>query len=367
METAKEAPPPTPVSQLPNPAGAAWEPVALGFDHPLGLIQAGDERLFLLEQPGTVRVIEGGDVLPTPFLDIRDRVESGGLEQGLLGMAFHPDHAASGAFYIYYTGQGGEVRIARYQVSEDPNRADPGSERILLRITEPYANHNGGEIAFGPDGYLYAGVGDGGSGGDPRGNGQNPHTLLGSILRLDVDSGDPYTIPPGNPFVDGGGAPEVWAYGLRNPWRFTFDSATGDLYIADVGQDRWEEVDFLPAGAPGGANFGWNIREGLHPYEGDGGQGLVNPVAEYSHDYGCSITGGVVVRDPALPDWDGVYLYGDYCSGIIWGLVRDAAGEWITASMFESGFHITSFGEDRGGGVYVIDRSGGLYRLTAAP
>lgn len=366
-ETPAEVAPPRSVSELPDPAGAAWAPVAAGFDRPLGLAEAGDERLFLLEQPGTVRIIQGGEVLPSPFLDIRDLVVDGGLEQGLLGLAFHPDYETNGVFFVYYTGDGGGVRIARYHVSEDPNRADPDSGVILLRITEPYTNHNGGEVALGPDGYLYAGVGDGGSAGDPQGNGQNPGTLLGSILRIDVDSGDPYAVPADNPFVDGGGRPEVWAYGLRNPWRFTFDGATGDLYIADVGQNRWEEVDFLAAGAPGGANFGWNIREGLHPFEDDGQQGMIDPVAEYSHDDGCSITGGIVVHDDALPDWNGVYLYGDYCSGTIWGLVRKATGEWVTAVLFDSGFRISSFGQDSAGRVYVVDLSGGLYRLTAAP
>ncbi len=363
-----EATAPASVVELPDPAGVTWAPVAAGFDNPLGLAGMGDARLFLLEQPGVVRVIQGGEVISAPFLDIRDRVEDGGLEQGLLGMAFHPDYVANGAFYVYYTGQGGEVRIAGYQVSaDDPNRADPGSERILLRISEPYANHNGGEIAFGPDGYLYAGVGDGGSAGDPQGNGQNPGTLLGSILRIAVNSGEPYAVPSDNPFVNGGGRPEVWAYGLRNPWRFSFDTATGDLYIGDVGQDRWEEVDFVPAGTPGGTNFGWNIREGLHAFKGDGRQGLVDPVAEYSHDSGCSITGGVVARDPDLPDWNGVYLYGDYCSGFIWGLVRDASGDWVSSILFETGFRISSFGKDSAGRVYVLDLNGGLYRLTAAP
>jgi glucose/arabinose dehydrogenase len=365
--TAEATAPPS-VLELPDPAGVTWTPVAEGFVNPLGLVGMGDERLFLLEQPGVVRIIQGDEVLDPSFLDIRDRVDDGGLEQGLLGMAFDPDYAANGAFYLYYTGQGGEVRIASYQVSaDDPNRADPGSERILLRISEPYANHNGGELTFGPDGYLYAGVGDGGSAGDPQGNGQNPGTLLGSILRLAVNSGDPYTIPPDNPFGNGGGRPEVWAYGLRNPWRFSFDPASGDLYIGDVGQDRWEEVDFLPAGTPGGTNFGWNVREGLHPYTGDGRQGLVDPVAEYSHDSGCSITGGVVARDPDLPDWNGVYLYGDYCSGLIWGLVRNASGDWMNSILFETGFRVSSFGRDSAGSVYVLDLNGGLYRLAAVP
>jgi glucose/arabinose dehydrogenase len=357
---------PASVSELPDPLGYEWVPFVGGFRQPLGLAHAQDARLFVLEQPGVIRVIRDEEELPEPFLDIRDRVEDGAFEQGLLGMDFHPHYATNGFFYLYYTGGRGAVFISRFQVSEHPSLADPGSEVVLLQIPEPYGNHNGGQIRFGPDGFLYAGVGDGGSGGDPQGNGQNPETLLGSILRLDVNSGDPYAIPADNPFSAGGGRPEVWAYGLRNPWRFSFDPASGDLYIADVGQKAWEEVDFLPAGAPGGANFGWNLREGAHPFEGGGGEGLIDPVAEYRNGGGnCSVTGGVVVRHESLPDWNGVYLYGDYCSGTIWGLVRDGAGNWVSEPLFETPFRISSFGTDESGRVYVVDHNGGVYRLTS--
>jgi glucose/arabinose dehydrogenase len=361
----EEARPPS-VSELPEVGAYAWRPFAGGFQQPLGLAHTEDDRLFLLEQRGVIQVIQEGEVAQEPFMDMRDRVEDGAFEQGLLGMDFHPDYRGNGLFYLYYTGGRGTVYISRFQVSGDPNRGDPSSEVVLLQIPEPYANHNGGQIRFGPDGYLYAGVGDGGSGGDPQGNGQNPETLLGSILRLDVDSGDPYGIPPDNPFVEGGGQPEVWAYGLRNPWRFSFDARGGDLYIGDVGQNQWEEIDFLPAGAPGGANFGWNLREGTHPFEGGGGEGQIDPVAQYRNaGEHCSVTGGVVVRDASLPEWNGVYLYGDYCSGTIWGLVRDAAGNWVSEPLFETAFRISSFGADRDGRVYVVDHSGGLYRLEA--
>ncbi len=259
----------------------------------------------------------------------------------------------------------GDTVIARYLASGD--RADPASEVILLRIPQPFANHNGGALAFGPDGYLYIGTGDGGSGGDPQGNGQSVNTLLGKILRLDVDGGEPYAVPADNPFAgSGGGAPEIWAYGLRNPWRIAFDGPTGDLYIGDVGQNRWEEIDVVPAGAPGGANFGWNVREGLHAYAGDSSAGLVDPAAEYSHDLGCSVTGGVVVRDPALPAWDGTYLYGDYCSGRVWGLRRSADGAWLNGPLFETGVSISSFGEGSDGRVYLLDYAGTIYRLAAA-
>ncbi len=210
--------------------------------------------MFVLEQPGRIRLVKAGQISPVPFLDISDKVGSRGSEQGLLGLAFHPDFAHTPYFYVNYTDIDGNTVIARFQARGD--QADPGSEKILLHINQPFPNHNGGVLVFGPDGYLYAGLGDGGSEGDPLGNGQNTGVLLGKLLRIDVDKGDPYSIPPGNPFASAGGRPEIWAYGLRNPWRISFDRATGDLYIADVGQDMWEEVDYLPAGSPGGANFG---------------------------------------------------------------------------------------------------------------
>ena len=359
---------PEEISALPDPSGYTWQLVADGLDRPVGLFNAGDGsgRLFVLEQAGTIRVIKDGEVLPTPFLNIVDEVGSGGSEQGLLGLAFHPSYTENGYFYVNYTDRNGNTVIARFSVSDDPDQADPASETQLLGLEQPFANHNGGMLAFGPDGYLYLGLGDGGSGGDPFGNAQSLDTLLGKILRIDVNAGEPYGIPPDNPFANGGGRPEIWAYGLRNPWRFSFDRLTDDLYIGDVGQSQWEEIDFLPAGSPGGDNFGWNYREGLHPYEGTppAGLNLIDPVAEYDHSQGCSVTGGYVYREQDLPDWNGVYLYGDYCSGLVWGLLHLPDGSWQNARLFESDARITSFGQDETGEIYLVDHQGGIYRLA---
>ena len=354
---------------LPEAAAYTWQEVMSGLASPVGLAQAGDGsgRLFILEQSGVILVWQNGSILPQPFLDIRQRVGSDGSERGLLGLAFHPQYAQNGYFYINYTDLSGNTVIARYQVSsDDPNRAQADSEIRLLQVTQPFANHNGGEVTFGPDGFLYLGLGDGGSGGDPYGNGQSLGTLLGKILRLDVNNGDPYSIPASNPFANGGGLPEIWAYGLRNPWRFSFDRLTGDLYIGDVGQNSWEEIDFLPAGSPGGTNFGWNIMEGFHPYQGSAPAGgdLTPPVVEYGHDMGCSVTGGVVYRGERLPGWQGVYLFGDYCSGNVWGLLRDPQGNWQSRLLFETPARITSFGEDESGEVYMVDYGGRVYTLA---
>jgi glucose/arabinose dehydrogenase len=261
--------------------------------------------------------------------------------------------------------------IARFQVSADNlNRADPAGEKQLMTIPQPYANHNGGAVVFGPDGFLYLALGDGGAAGDPHNNGQNTASLLGKLLRIDVDGGEPYAIPADNPFVNGGGAPEVWAYGLRNPWRITFDRLNGDLFIADVGQNQWEEINHLPPNAPGGANFGWNFFEGSHAYQGQlpAGETVVAPAVEYSHaEGGCSVTGGVVVRDVNLPDWQGVYLYGDYCTGNVWGLIPDGRGGWSSGLLYQNIGRITSFGEDEAGQVYLLDRMGVVYRLAPQP
>jgi len=350
---------------LPDPAAYQWKLVTQGLEKPVGLVHAGDGsgRLFVIEQRGAIRIIQNGELLPTPFLDIRDRVGSEGGEQGLLGLAFHPNYVQNGYFFVNYTDRRGDTVVARYRVSADPNLADPASEQVVLTLAQPYGNHNGGHLLFGPDSYLYIGTGDGGLFGDPHGNAQNLDSLLGKMLRLDVDE-LPYRIPPDNPFGD-----EIWAYGLRNPWRYSFDRLTGDLYLADVGQNQWEEIDFLEAGAPAGVNFGWDFWEGSHPYEGTPPEGFpMNfPVAEYDHSQGCSVTGGVVYRG-ALPDWQGVYLYGDYCSGRIWGLLRTAEGEWLNEPLFESGFNIATFGEDENGEVYLTHHGeGSVYRLTARP
>ncbi|HEY3345939.1 MAG TPA: PQQ-dependent sugar dehydrogenase, partial [Anaerolineaceae bacterium] len=362
---------PTPVSvrQLPDPGTAQWNQVAAGLAGPVGIANAGDGsgRLFILLRSGTIQVLKAGQVLNTPFLDITNRVNSSGSEQGLLGIAFHPQYQQNGFFYINYTDLNGDTVIARYHVSGSADQADPSSEQVVLRVQQPYPNHNGGSLVFGPDGYLYLGLGDGGSQGDPQNNGQSTQTLLGKLLRIDVDHGSPYTIPADNPFAKGGGRPEIWAYGLRNPWRFSFDALTHDLYIGDVGQDTYEEIDFLPAGAPGGTNFGWRFREGMHPYNGQPPAGVIltDPVFEYTHAQGgCSITGGFVYRGQALLAWQGVYLFGDYCSGLVWGLVRQADGVWNGQVLFQTGSAITSFGVDEQDEIYLADQRGGIYQLA---
>jgi glucose/arabinose dehydrogenase len=335
-----------------------------GFSRPVHLTHAGDGsgRVFVVEQRGRVRLIEDGGVANEPFLDITDRVRCCG-EQGLLSVAFPPGFAAKRYFYVNYTDSGGDTVVSRFSVSGDPNRADPESEEILLTVEQPRSNHNGGQIAFGPDGYLYIGMGDGGGAGDPDDAGQDPLVLLGKMLRIDVESGEvPYGIPDTNPFAfDDAHQPEIWASGLRNPWRFAFDPTEGHLYIADVGQNAWEEVNFQPASSPGGENYGWRIMEGsqcFNPPQCDS-TGLVLPVAEYGHgSAGCSITGGHVYRGTRWPRLDGVYLYGDYCSGRIWGL-RPSSGSWETQLLAASGLTISSFGRDELGTLYVLDLTAG--------
>ncbi len=268
---------PTPVPTIspflngfPDTAAYAWTPVVSGLDLPVDIQNAGDGtgRLFIVQKRGSILILQNGQLLPQPFLDITSEVDSNGTEQGLLGLAFHPNYSKNGSFFVTYIDRNGNSVVARFHVSaNDPNAADPASEVDIYHINQPYPNHNGGGMAFGADGYLYIGSGDGGSEGDPNRTGQNLQTPLGKILRINVDSGEPATIPPDNPFIGKGGLPEIWAYGLRNPWRFSFDPLTGNLYIGDVGQDAWEEVDFVPAGTPGGMNFGWSYYEGMHPYQ----------------------------------------------------------------------------------------------------
>jgi glucose/arabinose dehydrogenase len=370
--TASEAPTaaPTPaarVASFPEASSAAWSLVIEGFNRPLDLQATPDGRLFVVEQAGRIWEVNDGQRLDPPFFDIRSQVGSNGNEQGLLGLALDPRFAETGRFFVNYTDLGGDTVVSGFRTSPDSGRADPASEFVLLRIEQPYANHNGGGLAFGPDGYLYIGTGDGGSGGDPLGNGQSLNTLLGKLLRLDVEGAEPYAVPSDNPIAASEESfSEIWAYGLRNPWRFTFDPATGDLYIGDVGQGSWEEINFQAAGSAGGENYGWSIREGLHPYSGDPVAGMVDPIAEYGHDQGCSVTGGVVVRDPALPAWNGVYLYGDYCSGRVWGLLPGATAGWQTQRLFDTDFNVTAFGQDASGAAYLLDQRGGVYRLTAS-
>jgi glucose/arabinose dehydrogenase len=357
---------PAPTTDL-SALNLALQRVASGFRQPVFATHAGDGsgRIFVVEKAGRIVALAADGSEPQTFLDISTRVGSSSSEQGLLGLAFEPDFAATGRLFVYYTDTDGDTVIARFAANADRTAADPASEVILLTAAQPAANHNGGIIAFGPDGYLYAGLGDGGAANDRFGHGQNLETILGAVIRIDV-SGDGAVAPADNPFVGQEGArPEIWAYGLRNPWRFSFDRLTGELWIADVGQNQWEEVNVQPAGSPGGENYGWPIMEGTHCFQADTCQqdGLILPVAEYSHDQGCSVTGGYVYRGAAQPALQGIYFYGDYCSGRIWGLAR-VDGQWQTVELLSSGAQISSFGETEEGEVLVVDYSGSLSRLV---
>jgi glucose/arabinose dehydrogenase len=366
--------PPTSASSAPASPALAFERIASGFSRPTFVTNAGDgsNRLFVLEKPGSIRIIKDGKVAEQPFLDITSIVRSSGNEQGLLGLAFHPDYERNGRFFVAYTGLDAANTVAEYHVSADASRADPASARVLFAVPDQFPNHNGGMLAFGPDGYLYISMGDGGSAGDPNGNGQNLNAMLAKILRIDIDSATkPYGIPKDNPFVGRPGArAEVWAYGLRNPWRFSFDRQTGDMWIGDVGQNAYEEVDFQPASSKGGEDYGWNAMEGTHCYKPSSGcskDGLVLPVVDYSHDGGnCSVTGGYVYRGKAYPALAGRYLYTDYCSGTIWSLTRDAGGKFANTKLLDGPGSMSSFGEDEAGELYMTNDSGGaVVRVTA--
>lgn len=358
--------------------------VASGLSRPVFVTSPpGDTtRLFIVEQQtAKIKILADGVVMPTPFLDIDPIVINGGEEQGLLGLVFHPDYSNNGYFFVNYNDSSGNTVIARFHVSGDPNVADLSSRSILLTIAQPYPNHNGGMLAFGPkDGYLYIGMGDGGSGGDPQNRAQDDGQLLGKMLRIDVDSGFPYSIPPDNPFV-GPGNPldEIWAKGLRNPWRFSFDRVTEHLFIADVGQNSYEEIDFQPATSNGGENYGWRLMEGDScynpPINCDPG-GLTYPIYVYSHGgspFRCSITGGYVYRGNAIPELQGTYFFADYCSGQIWSFRYDSTGiSQFTDRTLElapgngmSINNISSFGEDGKSNLYMVDLDGEIYRIDS--
>ena len=358
----------------------------LTFERPVALAFPGDDasRALVVEQPGRILLLTKKDETwsATEFLDITDRVNDRGNEEGLLGLALDPDFESNELFYVYYTASSPRRSVAsRFTVTtDDPNLADAGSESIIIEVSQPYANHNGGQILFGPDGLLYIGLGDGGSAGDPRGNGQDVGTLLGSVLRIDVSAGGDeigYTVPADNPFIGVPGArPEIWAYGLRNPWRFAFDRLSGELWAADVGQNSREEVDLI---VPGG-NYGWNVMEGSECFSPRGKalrlaqdrpcdpDGLEPPVVEYGHDDGCSITGGYVYRGSRLPRLYGWYIFGDYCSGKVWAFSRQSGDEDRTVDtldeLMNTSHNISSFGEDPSGELYVISLDGGIYTFA---
>jgi glucose/arabinose dehydrogenase len=360
----------------PPPPGVPTLSRVGNFAEPTYLTAApGDsQRLFVVERQGTIRVLHHDTAQARPFLDLRGQIQTGFVEQGLLSMAFDPQYAANGRFFVYFTNPNGDIRIVRYKVSSDRDSADEATADTILRVAHPgQSNHNGGQLQFGPDNMLWLGTGDGGGGGDPDGNGQNKHALLGKLLRLDVSGASGYTIPANNPFAtDTSGAREVWSYGLRNPWRFSFDRQTGDLYIGDVGQNRYEEVDVSTTSAQRGrgVNFGWNIMEGLHCYPNDPCTTIGQlPVVEYPHlGNACSITGGYVYRGSALPDLAGNYFYADYCDGSVHSIqypTNTTPGDWTT--LLSPGGSISGFGQDARGELYILQLTGPVWRIVPAP
>jgi len=360
-----------------------WEPVVTGLGQPTVLADPGDGsgRLFVGVRLGLIRVIRDGALLPAPFLDLRDRVlqEFESLEQGLLGLVFHPQFAENGYFYVNYIDPDGNTVLSRFSISaDDPNRADPDSEHRLLGILQPDAIHNAGHIVFGPDGYLYISSGDGGPQRDPFGTAQSLDVMLGKLLRIDVDAGEPYGIPPDNPFVGSAGLDEIYAFGMRNPWRFSFDALTGDLYIGEVGYRTYEEVNFIPAGEESGINLGWSRYEGFEPIRFDQVEvgtptatpppplpDYTPPIWTYEHGGGrCAVVGGYVYRGAGIPELEGIYIYGDYCTGDIWGLHRGPSGEWVNEFLYDTTFTITSFGVDAAHELYVLTFTGEVFRLV---
>jgi glucose/arabinose dehydrogenase len=379
MPSAQSATPlpaePTIQPAVPNSGQFDIIPFLSGFDRPVALASSQDSsgRLFIVEKVGVIWAARSGQLSPEPFLDISDRVGARANEQGLLGLAFHPDFGQTGAFFVNYTDVNGDTVVSRFSANPQVDVADPATEQVILTVDQPAVNHNGGHLAFGPDGYLYIGLGDGGGADDRYGNGQNTHALLGKMLRIDIN-GSPYSIPADNPFVNNSDyRPEIWATGLRNPWRYSFDRLTGDLYIADVGQDTYEEIDFQPVGDPGGQNYGWPFTEGMHcaPFNLSGcGQvnlgALTTAVAEYTHsEGGCSVTGGYVYRGQLYPALTGIYFLGDYCSGIVWGLTHSDTGAWQMSQIAQTSVSISTFGEDELGELYIADMAGGvIYQIV---
>ena len=362
-------------NETPDPPDGT-EPVALqqvasGLVFPLYLtVPDGDTRLFIVEKGGTIRIVKDGLLLPTPFLDISGQVSTG-REQGLLGLAFHPQYATNGRFIVNYTDLAGDTRVSGFRVSPDPDVADAASEVSILAEDQPFANHNGGQVLFGPDGYLYIMLGDGGSAGDPGGRGQSLAELLGSILRVEPLDGGGYAVPPDNPFVSTAGArPEIWSYGLRNPWRVDFDPATGDLYIADVGETQWEEVDVSPSagGAGRGLNFGWSIMEGPECFRDSScdQDAFELPVLSYDHGEGCSITGGFVYRGAAIPALQGHYFYSDFCRGWVrsFRFENGSAVDQFQWPALAPGGDVPSFGRDATGELYVMSTDGAVFKIV---
>ena len=369
--------------------------IASGFTKPVYVCQpTGEhERLFVLEQKGIINIIKNGKRVRNPFADLRDRIHNPiftGDERGLLGLAFHPNYQENGFVFVNYTDEDDHTIVSRFNVSDDPDKLDEDSEKGLIKLKQPFSNHNGGHMDFGPDGYLYISVGDGGKWGDPYDHAQNIKTLFGSILRIDVDNGDPYSIPSDNPFINDPNAKgEIWMYGLRNVWRFSFDRETGDVYLGDVGQDLWEEIDFVSSEEDGGQNFGWRVMEGNHCYYPKVNCNPIGilPIFEYPNDAnymktlmgmdepnvdGCSVTGGYVYRGSAMPSLQGTYFFADYCSGNIWTFKEEngkavdfqnrtdeinlAGGKWTN--------YISSFGEDNEGELYIVDYNEAIYKLV---
>jgi glucose/arabinose dehydrogenase len=363
VSTTTPPPPPPPGSDTP-----ALQQIVSGLKFPTGIVSPpGDPRLFVLLKAGPIRIIKDGALLPTPFLELTAKVSSSAGEQGLLGLAFAPDYATSGRFFVHYNDHFNVNRVSALRVSANPDQGDPSSEAQVLAFPQPGVAHNGGQLSFGPDGMLYVGLGDGDDA--DQGRGQSLADPFANIMRIDVST-QPYTVPADNPFVSTADArPEIWSYGFRNPWRFSFDRATGDLYIGDVGESKWEEVNYASAssGAGKGVNFGWDEMEGLHCFKlRDCNQtGFTLPVLEYSHDEGCAVVSGYVYRGPAMPSLQGTYFYADYCAGWvrsfrIQGGVATEQKDWPE---LKPGGQITSFGEDSAGELYIVTQQGGVYKI----